>query len=110
MADMRSTGMLTNPNVIVPDQIDRTGAPAASCDSGAPPSCLRLGNLLLPSGCDARSQALRETYCRRLLPAADGLDLFAACLGLDQLAQPLPIFVRPRRRIEIRFDRRHELL
>src|SRR5262245_16006616 len=107
---MRSTGMLTNPKVIVPDHIERTGAPTVSIVSCAPPLRFCLGNLLLLHGGDAGAQALCETRGRRLLRASDGLQLLAACFSLDQLVQTFAILVLPRRGLEIRFDGRHELL
>src|SRR5262245_34553037 len=108
-ADIRATGMLTSPNVIVPDHIERTGAPALSL-SAEPPSCERLGNFLLLRGRNAGAQAFCET-CRRRLPAGlDRLELFAARLCLDQLAQALPILVLPRRRVEVARDRSDQLL
>src|SRR5688572_30563895 len=103
--------MLTSPKVIVPDHIERTGAPASSIAAAcAPPLRLRLGNFLLLHGGDARSQAVRQTRGRSFPLALDRLDLLAARLGLDQLAQPLAILVVPFRRIEIGFDGRDELL
>src|ERR1044072_6842439 len=111
-AESRSTGMLTSPNVIVPDHIERTGAPgsAAASACGASPLRLRLGNFLLLHRGDAGSQAVREIRGRRLSLLLDGLDLLAARLGFDQLVQPLAILVGPRRRIELALDRSHQLL
>src|SRR5262245_5041824 len=109
-AESRSTGMLTRPNVIVPDHMERTGAPAVSAVSSGPPWCLRLGNLLLLHGRDAGPQAVRKIRRGRLPFLLDGLDLLAARLGFDQLMQPLAILVGPGRRIEVALDRRHQLL
>ena len=53
--------MLTSPNVIVPDQNERTGAPAALPASAAALLCLRLGNFLLLRSGDTRAQAVGET-------------------------------------------------
>src|SRR5690242_210514 len=69
IADNKSTGILTSPNVIVPDHSDRTGALPASCTDSAASSFdfalfFRLGNFPLPRRGDARLQTADEVFLR----------------------------------------------
>src|SRR5262245_43861090 len=93
----RSTGMLTRPNVIVPDHNERTRAPLLSSSAGGAAARLRLrlGNFLLLGGGEAGFQAVGETALDTLFLRGHRLDLVAARFGFDQLVQALPIVVLP---------------
>src|SRR5512138_2053726 len=107
----RSTGMLTSPNVIVPDQKERTGAGPAPESLPFPlPLLDRLGNFLLPRLREARFQGIRETRFRRFALALDRRDLLAVQLRVDQGPNALAVLVLPLLGLEVTADRRDELL
>src|SRR5690606_41274094 len=78
----RSTGMLTSPNVIVPDQKERTGAgPVPAFPLSLPRAPFDfLGNLLLPPLRKAQLQGVRETRLGGFRFRLERRDLLAAQL------------------------------
>src|SRR5919108_4297648 len=105
LAGNRSTGMLTRPKVIVPDQNARARPSSCSwsCSSSAtdPPLLRRL---------DAARQHLRQRAF--LLTALDLRELhhFSGSLRLDQLEHALAILILELRHVELSLQCGHQLL
>src|SRR5687768_12596074 len=100
LAATRSTGMLTRPNVMVPDQNARATGRSSSCSGNAALLC---GGEASPERFGKRAGSLARFGLAQL-------DASATRLGLDQAEQPLPIFVVKLAGVEGPLESRHELL
>src|SRR3954471_20790496 len=94
-AEKRSTGMLTKPKVIVPDQKDRTAAPCRwRCSGNAP--LLDAGKALTELVGEVAADPFPGRRCQLHLPAVG--------LRFDQLAHTLAVLVLPQGGVKVARD------